>query len=371
MKRNIALVLIGAVILCFAGFSNKFPLLTSDTGVYMHSGFSRVVPPDRPVLYGLFIAHSSWGKSIWLVIFSQALILSLSLFYCFRYFSRSIHSVFYFLLCLLFIAFFMSASVTASTISAAVFSNIASLCMMLLLFAKNLGKRDFAVIAIIFVLSMGMDITHLVTIFLLLLIYTLRLLWTKKELIPAPGRINQKRIIVAGALLFSTWLLVSLIHFSLGAGFGIGQSIAIKPPNAFIYALSHIKTEQYSKIAGYTVDVLGKCYDDEIREYYISRQFQGWLSLNYLNYCQVISVVLCLGIYLLLLFRKTLNRHRSLFSYTLLALILQVLSGVLIYGRSSNILGHSAWLMPIPIFIYLSEAVFINRWSIIDTKNIS
>jgi len=63
----------GAIVLCFAGLNNKFPLLTESSGIYINSGFTKEAPSDRPLLYGIFVAHSSWGKSLWLTIFSQAL----------------------------------------------------------------------------------------------------------------------------------------------------------------------------------------------------------------------------------------------------------------------------------------------------------
>ncbi|THU41219.1 hypothetical protein FAM09_03650 [Niastella caeni] len=371
MKQKIALVLIGAIILCFAGFNNKFPLLTNDTGVYIDSGFSRNVPFDRPVLYGLFIAHTSWGNSLWLVIFSQALILSLVLFYCFRYFSSSINGTLFFLPCLFFIAFFMSASVTASTVSAAVFSNIASLCMMLLLFAKNVSKRDLAIITIVFVLSLGMDIMNLITTFLVLVLYTLRCLWTKKEQMQDPIKTNPKQLLITGALLLSACALVSLIHFFLGAGLGIVRENKISMLPRLLNSMYAINKERYSRVSGNTLIGLCKWYEDEVREYYLSRQFQGWLSLNYLNYCKVISAILCLGLNLLLLLRKTFYRQRNLFFYIFIALIIQILTGALVYGRNNNIPGHLIWMLPIPLFIYLSEAPFISKWNKIGTNKIS
>ena len=153
MNRNILLIVIGAIILCFAGLNNKFPLLTPDSGAYINSGFTKEVPFDRPGLYGLFVAHASWGRSLWLVIFCQALALSLMVYYYFRYFSGNKNYMAFYLVCIFFITFFMSGSITASTIDPGVFAIISLLSMGLLLFADKPGKRDFNIIAITFVVS--------------------------------------------------------------------------------------------------------------------------------------------------------------------------------------------------------------------------
>ena len=82
---DILLILLGGIILCFMGFYNTFPYVYSDCGTYIGSGFSLKVPYDRPIFYGLFVRHVSLLTSLWLVILVQGLILSLILFYYFKY----------------------------------------------------------------------------------------------------------------------------------------------------------------------------------------------------------------------------------------------------------------------------------------------
>lgn len=71
---------------------NQFPLVYSDTGTYLLSGFENWLPNDRPIFYGWFIAITSLGYwSIWWPIFVQAFLLSfalnslLSIFYTYHY----------------------------------------------------------------------------------------------------------------------------------------------------------------------------------------------------------------------------------------------------------------------------------------------
>ena len=182
MNRKILLVIIGAIILCFAGLNNKYPLLTLDSGVYIDSGFTREVPADRSIMYGIFTAHASWGKSLWLVVFTQALLLSLMLFYYFRYFSRNSRYIVYYLATVFFITFCMSASVTVSTIDPGIFGGIALLGIGLLLFARNLKTRDFAIIFLSATIGLGMDISYFGMALLVLIVYGIFLIFKRKEI---------------------------------------------------------------------------------------------------------------------------------------------------------------------------------------------
>src|SRR5437867_6633745 len=55
---------------------NGYPLVFSDTGAYISSAFTLKVPFDRPIGYGYFTRLFSGGLSLWLVIFTQAFLVS-------------------------------------------------------------------------------------------------------------------------------------------------------------------------------------------------------------------------------------------------------------------------------------------------------
>jgi hypothetical protein len=82
---QILYVLLGSLVLCFLAFYNKYPLVFPDTGTYVLSGFTGQVPKDRPIIYGLFLRHISLWESLWLVILFQGVLLSLTIFYYFKY----------------------------------------------------------------------------------------------------------------------------------------------------------------------------------------------------------------------------------------------------------------------------------------------
>jgi hypothetical protein len=78
MKRYSALasILSGTFILMLIAFYNGYPLVYSDTGTYIWSGFRPFIPVDRPVFYGLFVRHISLAFSLWPVILVQNFITS-------------------------------------------------------------------------------------------------------------------------------------------------------------------------------------------------------------------------------------------------------------------------------------------------------
>lgn len=69
-------LLLGSLVLLYGGLYNGFPLVTYDTGTYLGSGMSGIVPDDRPITYGLFTRLAGLNFSLWFVIFFQCLILA-------------------------------------------------------------------------------------------------------------------------------------------------------------------------------------------------------------------------------------------------------------------------------------------------------
>jgi|SRR5690606_2649390 len=59
------------LILIWPALYNMFPLVTPDSGTYIHSGLALSIPGDRPWTYGIFLLLTSWGVSPWFPIFWQ------------------------------------------------------------------------------------------------------------------------------------------------------------------------------------------------------------------------------------------------------------------------------------------------------------
>lgn len=67
---------IATILLLCVAFFNAYPLVFSDTGTYVSSGFEWKVPADRPIVYGLFIRATSLGFSLWLPVMVQCFTLA-------------------------------------------------------------------------------------------------------------------------------------------------------------------------------------------------------------------------------------------------------------------------------------------------------
>jgi hypothetical protein len=59
--KQIVALFLSAFVLMFFALSDNFPIVTSDSGTYISSGFTLHAPQDRPIFYGLFIRFTSLG----------------------------------------------------------------------------------------------------------------------------------------------------------------------------------------------------------------------------------------------------------------------------------------------------------------------
>ncbi len=75
--NNIIFILLATIIAIFPALYNNFPLVTPDSGAYVHNGVRLSLPIDRPVTYSIFIVLTSWGVSLWNVVAAQGLLFAL------------------------------------------------------------------------------------------------------------------------------------------------------------------------------------------------------------------------------------------------------------------------------------------------------
>ncbi|MGB0916384.1 MAG: hypothetical protein ACPGU4_02245 [Flavobacteriales bacterium] len=68
---------------------NGYPLVYSDSGTYIISGFLKNVPMDRPIAYGLFINLLGAGTSLWFVVIAQALLVIFTIYMLVRLVTKS------------------------------------------------------------------------------------------------------------------------------------------------------------------------------------------------------------------------------------------------------------------------------------------
>jgi hypothetical protein len=68
--------LAATLLLAGAAIHNGYPFVHWDTGTYVSSSFTFEVPLRRPIAYGLFLAATHLGVSLWMVVLAQAAILT-------------------------------------------------------------------------------------------------------------------------------------------------------------------------------------------------------------------------------------------------------------------------------------------------------
>src|SRR5690606_34892748 len=127
-----------ALILMYAGFYNGYPLVTSDTGTYLNSGFNLTVPDDRPITYGLFIRFVSMGFSLWLPIFLQNALVSFVIVEFIRFSGAEIKKHFYIPI-FLFLSYLSGISWFSSQIMPDIFSAVSILVLPVLLFSRSVS----------------------------------------------------------------------------------------------------------------------------------------------------------------------------------------------------------------------------------------
>ncbi len=156
------------LILLIPAFYNAYPLVYSDSGTYIQSGFDLFIPQDRPVFYGLFIRFFSLGFSLWLVVYIQAAIVSYILWHLTKTVLKN-SSLNLFVLILLPLSWFSGLGWYTSQIMPDIFTFTALGAMLLLALPSRLSQSQQIIIAIILVLSINVHFSNIVITSLTLL----------------------------------------------------------------------------------------------------------------------------------------------------------------------------------------------------------
>lgn len=219
--RNALLILGGALLLCYTGFSNRYPLTFPDTGTYIFSGFEGKVPDDRPLTYGLFVRHISLAESLFLVIFTQAILLAYLLLLYVRYFIPEHLKIISYWFMLGLLTFFTGASVNASQLIPDIFTPIMILCLGLLA-GSALTKRETLTTGIIFAFALSTHNSHFLTCFLILLFFSFYLLYkfSFREILSRQG----KRLLFVWLLFGAGSLITPALHYFYGGSFSTSNA---------------------------------------------------------------------------------------------------------------------------------------------------
>jgi hypothetical protein len=157
------LVIASCIALLWPALYNGYPLVYSDSGVYIFTGFLNEVPVDRPIGYSLFVRHMSLKYSLWIVLFIQALIVTYVLYMTVRRFNFK-HSLASTAVIITILSFTTGISNYTSQIMPDIFSAVVILGTAVILTSKMIKIKEW----ILFVFIVFGAISHLSNVIVLI-----------------------------------------------------------------------------------------------------------------------------------------------------------------------------------------------------------
>lgn len=214
--------LVGTAILLSAALWSGYPLIYSDTGVYVASGFELFVSNDRPIVYGLFVRIASAGASLWGVVAVQSALLFFAIVKALEvFFDRAIARR-WALAAVALLSVTTGLTWYSGQVSPDIFTAVAMLSLSSLLLSASLSMVEKILLAVLFVFASAVHLSNLVLD--LVLLAGLSLGWwvfrAKGRELPATG----SRIALAWALAAAAWLAVASVHAVFGGGFRLSRS---------------------------------------------------------------------------------------------------------------------------------------------------
>lgn len=215
-----------AILLTIAAY-NMFPLIfNADSAMYIEAAYRKVVEPDRPVLYGLFIKYFSFKTSLWFVIISQSLLVS---FVLYNYFSSFYLHTFngavkknsniFLIVFTALISLCMGASFQVGWLMADIFTPVAILLLGIILFVGKLSRVRLIFISILMIFSIAMHNSNFyICLGLMLLLAFFALFKPVRKLYHTSG-LTFRRSILAFFLIILSNLTLSTIHYLHGGEF--------------------------------------------------------------------------------------------------------------------------------------------------------
>ena len=104
---------------------------------------------------------------------------------------------------------------------------------------------------------------------------------------------------------------------------------------------------------------LGSYYPEEFSSFSGSRQSENRISFQFMNFIQELAFGIFIFLYIMvLLYRKMSLRYRMLIVFILLCLVVNAwIFGTFSHASGDRYQSHVIWLLPLPLFLYLSEYI--------------
>ncbi|MEM6263381.1 MAG: hypothetical protein AAGI38_12790 [Bacteroidota bacterium] len=206
-------VLLMGVLLAGYALINGYPLVTSDTGAYIDSGFSLVPPSDRPIYYGLFLRMTSFGLSLWIPVLFQGFLVSLLMYRCVKVLGKGQSTLIHFVLTCLFTFLFTGVSWYVGQLMADIFTAILALSVFLYFKDEFSGSKPlYMIIALVSTTMHNAHILILTGFCLVMLLFSLL----------RQFKAYRKAVILLSASIFA--LIMGLCSISWGMGYGFRLS---------------------------------------------------------------------------------------------------------------------------------------------------
>jgi hypothetical protein len=217
---HITAIVLSSIMLLFWVFYNGYPLFfNSDTAMYLEAAHYGSVGMDRPIMYGLFMRYLSADLSLWPVAIVQAFVLSLLVFYWFRYFVYQKRWVLYYIIFMAILSFFTGASFNAGWLMPDFFTSVSVLSMGLLLFAPQMRKFDSALVSVFFILGLVMHNSHFFISMGVLGLFMFGFIFPKLRIAFKDANIHVGRVVLVMGLAIVSNLFTASVHYHYGGGF--------------------------------------------------------------------------------------------------------------------------------------------------------
>jgi hypothetical protein len=214
-------ILLASAAMLLPAFFNGFPLLYSDTGAYIASGFEGKVPLDRPITYGLFLRHASLAHSLWFVVLAQSIIVSSLLWALFAHFLGPIkHAAIWFLAIVFGLNLISSLPWISGMLMADIFTPISFLLLYILMFQTPTKKWLFVFVAVAYLFTTATHLTHAPAHLALLV----GIVFFKLIIPQFLQAISWLKWLLAFALVLLNFIFLPALHYSHNAGWVSSRS---------------------------------------------------------------------------------------------------------------------------------------------------
>lgn len=221
--KKILFYIVGACALLIPAFYNGYPLVYSDTGSYIFGGMDLVLPQDRPILYGLFVRLFSLGFSLWLVIFTQALIVFYVLWQTFKLAAKPTFSKGFFIISIALLSWFTGLGWYTSQLMPDIFTVVTLGAIVMLLFSKKHSLIENIIFSVILAFSMNTHFSNY-----LIAIGTIALLFL----------FGRKKLFAQKEISFRLPVLITIVAMMIGSltNFIIGDTFKMSP-NSHVFLM--------------------------------------------------------------------------------------------------------------------------------------